>query len=44
MSTVSVLTQLLCRVDILRFVSIDVDQDDLGGAVRQTRVQTGHYK
>lgn len=39
---VSLLTELLRWVDILHFVSIDVDQDDLGGAVRQTGVQTGH--
>lgn len=39
---VSLLTELLRWVDILHFVSINVDQDDLGGAVRQTGVQTGH--
>lgn len=41
-STVSLPTELLCWVDVLRLVSVDVDQDDLGGAVRQTGVQTGH--
>lgn len=44
MSPVGVPTELLRRVNILRFVSIDVDQDDLSGAVRQTGVQTGHCK
>ena len=38
----SLLTELLCWVDILHFISVDVDHDDLGGAVRQTGVQTGH--
>lgn len=37
-----VLTELLCWVDILHFISVDVDHDDLGGAVGQTGVQTGH--
>lgn len=39
---VSLLTQLLCWVDILQVIAINVDQNSLGGAVRQTRVQTGH--
>ncbi len=38
----SVLTELLRWVDILHFISVDVDHDDLSGAVRQTGVQTGH--
>lgn len=38
------LTQFLCWVDILHIVTIDVDQDSLNGAVRQTRVQTGRCK
>lgn len=36
------LTKLLCWVYILSLVSVDVDQDDLGCAVGQARVQTGH--
>lgn len=39
---VGVLTELLRWVDIFHFVSIDVDQDSLGSAIRQTRVQAGH--
>lgn len=37
------LTQLLCWVNVLQVISIDVDQDDLGGAVGQTGVQAGHW-
>lgn len=36
------LTKLLCRVDVLHFIAIDVDKDNLGGAVGQTGIQTCH--
>lgn len=36
------LTELLLWVDILPLVSVDIDHDHLGGAVRQAGVQTGH--
>lgn len=43
-TSTKLLTQLLCRVHVLSLISVDVDQDDLGGAVRQAGVQAGHCR
>ena len=41
--SVCVLTQLLCGVDVLHVISVYVHRDDVGGAVGQARIQTGHW-